>query len=140
MKCPFSPTDADLLCSQWNPPTFCRDRPSDFEFVSEVPLNKSVQISNCFYFRVTNVKIEDHEQKVANCQKKMSSVCSVHCKNQRVNEIAQEPQYSNWDVLETYQFWIFLLLMTIMWDAMAIVTSVGDTICFTLLGKKNIII
>jgi hypothetical protein len=34
-----------------------------------------------------------------------------------------------------YQFWLFVLLMVLSWVSMAVVVSVGDAICFEMLGK-----
>ena len=36
---------------------------------------------------------------------------------------------------DAYQFWLFFLLMVISWVSMAVVVSVGDAICFGMLGK-----
>jgi len=39
------------------------------------------------------------------------------------------------NVTDIYQFWLFFLLMIISWVSMAVVVSVGDAICFEMLGK-----
>lgn len=39
------------------------------------------------------------------------------------------------NVTDLYQFWLFFLLMVINWVSMAVVVSVGDAICFEMLGK-----
>jgi hypothetical protein len=39
------------------------------------------------------------------------------------------------NVADLYQFWLFLLLMVLSWIGMAVVVSIGDAICFEMLGK-----
>jgi hypothetical protein len=39
------------------------------------------------------------------------------------------------NVTDFYQFWLFFLLMVVSWVSMAVVVSVGDAICFEMLGK-----
>ena len=39
------------------------------------------------------------------------------------------------NITDFYQFWLFFLLMVISWVSMAVVVSVGDAICFEMLGK-----
>jgi hypothetical protein len=38
-------------------------------------------------------------------------------------------------VADLYQFWLFFLLMVLSWISMAVVVSIGDAICFEMLGK-----
>jgi hypothetical protein len=42
---------------------------------------------------------------------------------------------SDGNITDVYQFWLFFLLMVISWVSMAVVVSVGDAICFEMLGK-----
>jgi hypothetical protein len=39
------------------------------------------------------------------------------------------------NVADLYQFWLFFLLMVLSWISMAVVVSIGDAICFEMLGK-----
>lgn len=39
------------------------------------------------------------------------------------------------NIADFYQFWLFLLLMVFSWVSMAVVVSMGDAICFEMLGK-----
>jgi hypothetical protein len=39
------------------------------------------------------------------------------------------------NVADLYQFWLFFLLMVLSWIGMAVVVSIGDAICFEMLGK-----
>ncbi|KAG5666295.1 hypothetical protein PVAND_017846 [Polypedilum vanderplanki] len=39
-------------------------------------------------------------------------------------------------VKQTYQFWTFFLMLIISWAGMAVVVSIGDAICFEMLGSK----
>lgn len=44
---------------------------------------------------------------------------------------------SNSQVTQLYQFWLFFLFMALSWAGMAVVVSVGDAICFGLLGSEH---
>jgi hypothetical protein len=39
------------------------------------------------------------------------------------------------NIADVYQFWLFFLLMVLSWISMAVVVSIGDAICFEMLGK-----
>jgi len=41
------------------------------------------------------------------------------------------------NIADFYQFWLFLLLMVLSWVSMAVVVSIGDAICFEMLGKST---
>jgi len=45
------------------------------------------------------------------------------------------PQKFKGSVLELNQFWIFFLLVSLFWVGQAVIYSLGDSICFDLLGK-----
>lgn len=46
-----------------------------------------------------------------------------------------EPAIDDTEVYGLYQFWNLLILMVLGWIGQAIAVSVGDAICFELLGK-----
>lgn len=48
-----------------------------------------------------------------------------------------EPAVNDGDVTQYAQFWYFFLAVAISWIGMAVVVSVGDAICFDLLGKRH---
>jgi hypothetical protein len=60
--------------------------------------------------------------------------CQVKFDSETVSELfagATDDQ-----VKTTYQFWTFFMMLVISWAGMAVVVSVGDAICFEMLGQK----
>jgi hypothetical protein len=47
---------------------------------------------------------------------------------------------SDTSVADVYQFWLLFLLMVLSWIAMAVVVSIGDAICFEMLGKFDAVV
>lgn len=60
--------------------------------------------------------------------------CEVKCKDESVSEVLSGA--TDAQVKSTYQFWTFFILLIISWAGMAVVVSVGDAICFEMLGDK----
>lgn len=61
--------------------------------------------------------------------------CEGHCYNNLVQRALTGGGVSDSQVTQLYQFWLFFLFMALSWAGMAVVVSVGDAICFGLLGK-----
>lgn len=64
------------------------------------------------------------------------SQCDASCNNSNVMKAISPPELHDKDVGHLYQFWLFFLCMAVSWAGMAVVVSVGDAICFGLLGKR----
>lgn len=62
--------------------------------------------------------------------------CNLSCDQDMLNELAQSPALSDDELYTTYQFWVFLLLMVACWIGQAVTISLGDAICFELLGMN----
>lgn len=62
--------------------------------------------------------------------------CQGTVNDTKVMEIIGEPGVKDRDVVKYSQFWLFFGALVLAWVGLAIVISVGDTICFSLLGDK----
>ena len=61
--------------------------------------------------------------------------CIFSCPNsQLISDTISETKISDDKVTSLYQFWLFFCFLIISWAAMAVVVSVGDAICFEMLG------
>lgn len=60
--------------------------------------------------------------------------CEGKCDNELVTKAITETKINNDNVLKMVEFWLLLLFLALSWAGMAVVVSVGDAICFTLLG------
>lgn len=63
------------------------------------------------------------------------TICDIKCNYYALNELIAQPVVSDSEVYGVYQFWVFLILMIGAWGGQAVIVSVGDAICFELLGK-----
>lgn len=86
---------------------------------------------------MANTTIND-EIHYPNCPTEDSAivtVCDMKCNYYALNELIATPVVSDSDVYGVYQYWVFLFLMIAAWVSQAVIVSVGDAICFELLGK-----
>lgn len=66
--------------------------------------------------------------------------CDGKCDNDLTMKTITETNINNSNVAKMLEFWLLLLFLALSWAGMAVVVSVGDAICFSLLGKKWIYI
>lgn len=58
--------------------------------------------------------------------------CEMQCQSKTLAELTTVPDS---EAVLHYQFWMFAVLMALSWIGMAVVVSIGDAICFSILGK-----
>lgn len=63
--------------------------------------------------------------------------CKGNVDDESVMNLIVEPAVNDSDVTAHSQFWYFFIAVAISWIGMAVVVSVGDAICFDLLGKRH---
>lgn len=83
--------------------------------------------------RVTCPKSQDHS---TNHTGSFILDCTGKVNDENVMNLIVEPSVNDGDVVSYPQFWYFCTALTISWIGMAVVVSVGDAICFDLLGKR----
>uniref|UniRef100_A0A1B0B8T3 Major facilitator superfamily associated domain-containing protein n=1 Tax=Glossina palpalis gambiensis TaxID=67801 RepID=A0A1B0B8T3_9MUSC len=67
-----------------------------------------------------------------------NTTCELNCNNEYLHsQLAESPVISNSDAVSLYQFWWFFGMLTISWIGMAAVVSIGDAICFAILGERG---
>lgn len=69
------------------------------------------------------------------CTVALESTCELQWTSENVQETVEVSDYST--AYASYQFWVFLLLMVIAWLGQAVAVSLGDAICFEMLGKMS---
>lgn len=131
----------ETICNDWNVKLYCEEHANNLIFEAYVPYSRIIDINNCIYFEIENVSIlnDVHKPLCSSPSKKMSTVCDV--KETTSSDVASVlNSIDDKNVVDYYQFWFFLILMIISWVGQAIVVSVGDAICFELLGNFTFII
>lgn len=92
------------------------------------------QEGNCSFFRIHNAYFPDKSPVVPNCDTFEKLKCNAVCDNSAVMDLITKPADDNYSPSSSYQFWLFFLLLIVAWSSMAVVASVGDAICFGMLG------
>lgn len=100
--------------------------------------------------RFTAANSTKPEQKPLTCPKNTTNAASKNsthhsleftCKgtvnDSTLMDIIVEPSINDADVTQYSQFWYFFIAVAVSWIGMAVVVSVGDAICFDLLGKRH---
>ncbi|XP_039287411.1 major facilitator superfamily domain-containing protein 6 [Nilaparvata lugens] len=96
------------------------------------------QVGGCLFIRMTGVRdltSNDYQNEIApSCRKPIHTTCKFVCDSPALVDIAEDRD------LETpiihLQFWALVACLVFSWMGMAAVVSIGDTICFGLLGDK----
>ncbi|XP_050548920.1 major facilitator superfamily domain-containing protein 6-like isoform X2 [Daktulosphaira vitifoliae] len=100
-------------------------------------MNHTEQVKNCFFFRVESAfdfPKADSITYAPVCKIFTKTTCEVQCSSEIIMDLITSAKY-NGSVLELHQFWIFLIFVCLLWMSQAVVYSLGDTICFDLLGN-----
>lgn len=99
----------------------------------KIQLGNSRFDDGCMKLPIANFSLKESAE--FNCEtNSYEQKCQTSCKNNLVNELARM-EVDKGNVVSLYHFWLLLIFMIIAWDGQSVVVSVGDTICFVLLGK-----
>lgn len=83
-----------------------------------------------------NVTCPKNKSKATNHTGAFQLQCTGTVDDDNVMNLIVEPSVNDGDITGYAQFWYFCLALSISWIGMAVVVSVGDAICFDLLGKR----
>lgn len=129
------------ICDKWNVPGLCESSDKNIKMTTIIGHKKVDEFKECFNFILHNATINDHQTTLFCPRNKtdadaplMKMNCSVKCDDNNVNELLSDE--STDQAYSTYQFWIFFLMLIGSWVGMAVVVSIGDAICFEILGDK----
>lgn len=104
--------------------------------VSEVHVDKNV-----IYFPLHEVVLEGNNDPTPVCSNitgNVSEICDMRCDSATINDILEVTHLQTMtDAVDQYQFWLFLILAILGWVGMAVIYTVGDAICFEMLGENH---
>lgn len=63
--------------------------------------------------------------------------CTGTVNDKSVMDLLVEPAINDANVIHYSQFWYLFIALALSWIGMAVIVSVGDAICFDLLGKRH---
>lgn len=99
--------------------------------------NSIKQVGNCTFLKVHNAILPDRTPVTPYCDAALQKLeCSAVCDNTPIMDFITRPADENYSPALSYQFWLFFLILIVAWSSMAVVASVGDAICFGMLGNK----
>lgn len=93
-----------------------------------------LQIGKCIYIRLQNVEFQSNVMVIPYCDSLQEANCEMSCDNAVISEISLNPKLKDSEIFNLYQFWMFAIFLVLSWVGQAVIVSIGDTICFELLG------
>ncbi|PSN34533.1 hypothetical protein C0J52_19089 [Blattella germanica] len=137
-SCNVSPSLLYDICESWGVNEFCNSKSpasSTLNFEAEISLTHTILLESCIYLRVHKTQFNGLSH-IPYCNNLTTANCSMACNSISLNELLETPTADSYNVTQLYQFWLFTVLLVIAFIAKVVATSVGDAICFSLLGKK----
>lgn len=141
-KCHLKCRKNDLwstICGNWSIPGLCAATDKNVIIDTHIKRNRVMLNQDCINLFINNGTINGKESTMY-CpgshkdEPIFKMNCGVTCEDDTINEVLSGA--TDDQVKSTYQFWTFFLLLAISWSGMAVVVSVGDAICFEMLGDK----
>lgn len=136
----------NVVCDHWKVPIFCKEHSHEdlLQFEAVTRLKDFIPEHNCLELIVRQGHFATGESSMLNCpgqavnatNKSIKTRCDVKCDNSDVNEIFRTVKIQDNEVTGLYQFWLFFAFLVFSWVGMAVVVSVGDAICFEMLGDR----
>ena len=79
----------------------------------------------------------ENEQIVLLCnQRSVLPYCFLNCSNNEKLNLHLERILEEVDIYDSVNFWLYAMLVNFAFVAMAVVSSIGDALCFHVLGKS----
>lgn len=139
MSCTLNGDFLQTVCEDWKQAQYCDGSTiyEDFQFTTNVPLDKVTIDNNTIHFPVSSIEFKDEQimELCPNPTRIISVNCSAECNDYDINDAISQPSIEGNDAYNLYQFWVFLFFMVVSWSAQAVVVSIGDAICFEILGE-----
>jgi MFS family permease len=128
------------VCESWNIPGLCQSKETIVPIEVPIQRNKVTTVDeSCVDLLFHNGTIHNQATSLYCPGNKteipvFSMSCEVKCNDESISEVISGA--TDEQVKSTYQFWTFFMLLIVSWAGMAVVVSVGDAICFEMLGDK----
>lgn len=131
----------NTICKTWNVSQYCDSKfqTDQLQFTSLIQMNHIEQLGDCLFFEINTGVFSDGTKSSLYCpsvKERFNMSCVSNCNNSVVDDIISAQTIPDNEVPRIYQFWLFFVLMAASWVGMAVVVSVGDAICFEMLGDK----
>lgn len=147
LRCETKSTMWDMICAHWDVPLLCKDKKDPLDLITESKLKDVLVLGGCLHIMVGQGEFPDtKETSSMKCLAKdnstdsehsLKTTCDITCNNAELNAMLTASKIPDNQVTGFYQFWMFFMCLVVSWIGMAVVVSVGDAICFEMLGDKH---
>lgn len=135
MKCHPSADNWPVICGNWNVSGLCDSKGSSFNIFANIQRDEVQRVKDCIFLGFNHATINNQNTSMFSPSEPLFKMrCDVECEDDTINEILSGA--TDEQVKSTYQFWLFFCFLIVSWAGMAVVVSVGDAICFEMLGDK----
>ncbi|XP_058461144.1 major facilitator superfamily domain-containing protein 6-A [Malaya genurostris] len=142
LECRTQPWMWETVCKYWKVTEYCDEGniPSDelLRLTGLIPKNHINLLDGCLFFLLKGAELNDSHVPLycpANTTDFRTS-CQVKCDSTEINEAITHSKIADSEAKGLYQFWLLFLFLILSWAGMAVVVSVGDAICFDVLGDR----
>lgn len=142
MDCKAEPWMWDTICHYWKVEKYCdpHNIPTDnqLRLTGLLPMSHIEQLDNCLFFMLKSAEMDGNQVPLycpANTTDFRTS-CQVTCNNTEIMDAIKDTNITDSEARRLYQFWLLFLFLILSWAGMAVVVSVGDAICFDMLGDR----
>ncbi|KAG4070995.1 hypothetical protein HA402_001432 [Bradysia odoriphaga] len=134
----------DYICDKWQKNVDCDSSRREFNMHTTNSLNSIENIGSCLFFGVKKAEmiVGDVNHNIS-CPTHLNDTqyfkveCEGSCNNELTMKAITETKINNSNVVNMLEFWLLLLFLALSWAGMAVVVSVGDAICFSMLGERS---
>ncbi|KAH8261380.1 hypothetical protein KR044_008072 [Drosophila immigrans] len=152
MHCQMVPPMWDIVCNNWlqNKTANCQTNSSRpwIDFVTYISMNDIIEEpmasgnGKCLNFLIPHDKGTVDSQNVTLYCPKQNDIfrpkCQMNCNDTYFEKMLPASQTINTrSAMAKPEFWFFFGMLIISWAGMAVVVSIGDAICFSLLGDRH---
>ncbi|XP_017095251.2 major facilitator superfamily domain-containing protein 6 isoform X1 [Drosophila bipectinata] len=143
LHCEAQPSIWDTVCQDWlqNKTENCAsNRTNPFlDIGTSINMQHIVEMSRCLYFMIPHDRGEVGGQNVTmNCPAYLKTNCTMDCREDYIKGLLAENAVINTrTAMGMPQFWFFFGMLIFSWIGMAVVVSIGDAICFGILGDRH---
>lgn len=142
LDCKTEPWMWNTICKYWHAEKYCdaSNIPPDqqLRMTGLIPSKHIELLDNCLFFVLAGAELDGAHVPLycpAN-QTDFRTSCQVRCDNADINEAITHSKIDDSEAKGLYQFWLLFLFLILSWAGMAVVVSVGDAICFDMLGDR----
>ena len=142
LHCQAKPFMWDIICQNWlNSPNCVDNTTTTMDITTTVNMDHMHVEGECMLFLIPHIKGQILAQNVTMfCPREkeyFNASCRLDCNDDYLDsKLGLSPVINNKAAMGLYQFWWFFAMLIISWIGMAAVVSIGDAICFGILGER----